>query len=768
MISFPNFFLSNMKAKKLNKVNFIAIFLFIFLPTFLFSQSNNRRIIPFNAYGKDLKHPTTGGLNAPQFSTGDLNNDGIEDLYIFDRAGFVHLTFLNEGNANASSYQFAPEYAKNFPDVDNFVKLRDFDDDGIMDLFAGSVRVGTPGMSVFKGRYENNELVFDLLKDVIEYPNTINGLPNNLNVLNIDIPEIIDVDCDGDMDILNFGTGGGYISFFKNQSIEKGFGRDSLLFTLEDNCWGGFYETGFAADILLPSEPGDCANNIIGNDEDEKGTEKHAGSTILCFDENNEGLLEVVLGDVSTQSLTRIVNAGDCSEAFMDEVDSKYPSYDVSADIITFVAAFYLDVDNDGNKDLLASPNSTNAAEDDEVVWFYKNINNNEFPTFQFQAKDFLVGEMVDFGSGTNPTFVDYNADGLMDLVVGTQGYFLPYGDRDPRLFLFENVGTLTSPSYELINDDWLNTADFFGGSTVYWAVTFGDLDGDGDDDLLLGEQEGILVYAENIAGPNNTMEFGQFQAGYMGIDVGRFSKPTIYDLNQDGLNDIIIGEKNGKLNYFQNVGTLMDPAFISDPLTAPNTDSLGLVNTTEPGFISGHSSPVFQEINGELFLFSSSHSGRIKVYNNITDNLYGTFNKIYDQYGQFKEGTNTHVTIAEIDGDGYFELIIGNLRGGLAAYNTIFEAPPTMGVNTEQVLKNPVQFNVFPNPVRDILNIELEKNSNESVNIYLYNALQQRVLHKNFTNQQIAISVKDLPSGVYFLEIQQGSATGIQKIVIR
>jgi len=756
-----------MKVVKLLNVRYSVLFLLIFIPVFLFSQSNNRRIIPFNVYGEDLKYPLTGGLNSPQFSYADLNNDGIEDLYIFDRVGSVQLTFLNQGNPNASSYEFAPEYVKNFPsELQNFVKLKDYDDDGIMDIFGYSVRPGVDGVCVYKGSYEDDELVFDLIKDVIFYPTLSNGLPTNLFVSTIDLPEIVDIDCDGDLDILTFGTGGGYLYFYKNQSIEKGFERDSLIFTLEDNCLGGFYETGMTADIILAAKPGDCAN-MLDDDDEAKGSERHAGSTILCFDENNDGQKEIFLGDLSYSFISRLSNDGDCSEAYINGVDSSYPSYDVPAEVGIFSAAFYLDVDNDGNNDLLISPNSKNGSEDDDVVWFYKNVTNNEFPSFQFQTKDFLVHDMVDFGSGTNPTFVDYNSDGLLDLVVGTRGYLLPFGDLDPRLFLFENVGTATSPAYELIDDDWLNTADFFGGSTVNWSVAFGDLDNDGDEDLVMGEEQGLLIYAENIAGANNTMEFGQFVAGYMDIDPGQHAKPFIYDLNEDGLNDLVVGEKNGKINYFQNVGTANEADFISDPTTFPNTDFLGKVNVQSPGFIDGFSAPVLKEVNGELLLFVGSRNGDIKVYDNILGNLYGEFNKLYEKYGQIKEGENTHITIGDVDNDEYFELLVGNKRGGLAAYNTIFDAPPTT-VNSDKVITNSVKFNVFPNPVEDILNIELEKFTNKSINICVYNTLQQKVLTREFNNSQIAISIDDLSSGIYFIEIQLENTFGIQKIVVK
>ena len=58
-----------------------------------------------------LLNPWTGGFNAVQISTINLNNDSLNDLFIFDRTGDKVLTFINDG----VNFNYAPEYEKKFP-----------------------------------------------------------------------------------------------------------------------------------------------------------------------------------------------------------------------------------------------------------------------------------------------------------------------------------------------------------------------------------------------------------------------------------------------------------------------------------------------------------------------------------------------------------------------------------------------------------------------------------------------------------------------------
>ena len=86
------------------------------------TQSFQRLSYPAIVNGAALQYPFAGGLNAPQFSPVDLNNDGRLDLVVFDRAGNTILTFLNNGAANTSDYAFAPEYACNFPALNDWAR----------------------------------------------------------------------------------------------------------------------------------------------------------------------------------------------------------------------------------------------------------------------------------------------------------------------------------------------------------------------------------------------------------------------------------------------------------------------------------------------------------------------------------------------------------------------------------------------------------------------------------------------------------------------
>ena len=108
-----------------------------------------------------VPYANAGGLNAPQFSSVDLNNDDILDLFVFDRIGNVVLTFLNGGTNDRADYRFAPEYISSFPEMIHYALLRDYDNDGIMDIFTYAQAIGISAIEVHKGKYVNDRIAFD-------------------------------------------------------------------------------------------------------------------------------------------------------------------------------------------------------------------------------------------------------------------------------------------------------------------------------------------------------------------------------------------------------------------------------------------------------------------------------------------------------------------------------------------------------------------------------------------------------------------------------
>jgi len=85
----------------------------LFLITYsLAAQDYSSYSCPVEINGKILKYPWTGGFNAPQFSSGDMDQDGKEELFVFDRAGEVTLVFDYEGSGGSASYNHRPDLKK--------------------------------------------------------------------------------------------------------------------------------------------------------------------------------------------------------------------------------------------------------------------------------------------------------------------------------------------------------------------------------------------------------------------------------------------------------------------------------------------------------------------------------------------------------------------------------------------------------------------------------------------------------------------------------
>src|SRR4051812_10579691 len=96
--------------------------------TYDFRQKTDVKVV----VGTDtLRQAWVGGLNAPLYSKIDLNLDGTEDLYIFDRMNNKSFTYLAETTGSSSRWKYAPEYEALFPqNLELWVLLRDYDGDG--------------------------------------------------------------------------------------------------------------------------------------------------------------------------------------------------------------------------------------------------------------------------------------------------------------------------------------------------------------------------------------------------------------------------------------------------------------------------------------------------------------------------------------------------------------------------------------------------------------------------------------------------------------
>ena len=715
---------------------------------------------------EQLNNPWTGGLNAPQWSSFDINNDGKKDLFAFDRMGNVPVLFLNNANnAGEINYVYDRIFLKNFPQVENFVLMRDFNSDGIIDLFANARDENLQGIKVFKGHIENGELKFERVL-FPEYENDIlNFIENDTIVdqvrswLHINYPVVHDMDHDGDLDILAMNNGGSKIYFYKNIALEKGFTTDTLIYELADDCWGRFGLTADTAALVTSMNNNDCAFFNTPINETEKYI--HGGTTLCVFDENMDGDFEILLSDFVNDNIIYGKNNGTAEMAWMNEQDTIFPNYDTPVEIPYFPASFYLDINNDEKKDLLVSPNQNWLTPDRETVWFYENIGDGENVEFNLIQKDFLGDQIIDFGTGATPVFVDVNGDGLSDIVSGNRYYWTPDGFIS-SLFLLLNIGTETEPAFEITDEDWLGLSQY-SPTLSHLYPAFGDLNNDGDKDLLIGDYVGELHFAENTAGANMPMQFSNFQFKWKNIDVGDFATPFIYDINMDGLNDLIIGELKGTINYFPNIGTLDIPDFHPIAEEAPNNFYFGKISTQPFNSTVGYSQPNIVAQGDSLFLITGSLRGWIKKYLIDLDSLDGgSFELLEDEWDGLREGLTTRISFTNLNNDKYLDAVIGNDRGGLA----VFQSPVLWDGfvnNNEFKISEKKPFELFPNPTKGEINLILF----EKMDVGVYDILGREVFDlKNLLGNNM-IDLSGIEVGVYFIKIYRGESLYLRKIIL-
>ncbi len=763
------------------KLSLITAFSFFIAPTFLFAQNFQRINAPVIQNGVTITSPWTGGVSAPQWSKVDLNGDGKMDLYAFDRDGFIHVPFLNIGEDGEAKYEFAPQFAPNFPKVWNYVLLRDYNYDGVMDFFGHANDEGLPGIKVFKGEIVDNQLKFIREEfshyptgDVITVPTNNNGFAN-LQAASVDYPAIDDIDGDGDLDIIEMMVESGVptnkIIFYKNFALEQGFTTDTLIFKKEDECWLKVFLPSISSEFNLSGDPDTCATNMFSPDiiAAEKGG-VHGASSLCTFDADNDGDKELLYGDINYSTIRYAYNNGTPENGWATDQDTTFPSYNAQIDMPDFPAAYYLDFDNDGLNDLLVSPNEFNVSPDQEV-WFYKNVSSNELPLFNINSKIAMVDQMIDIGTSAQPAFFDHNGDGLIDFVVGnfeTKQTSSP-SSKPASLFLYENIGTSTEPSFQLIDKDWLGFEQFSLSSSdrrFAFAPAIGDIDQDGDDDLLVGEEKGFLFFVENIAGMGNPPQWGPVQPQWKGIDVGLYSTPCIFDLNKDGLSDLLIGERNGNINYYQNIGTVNNPQFSTDQDAAPNNKFLGAIDTKEAGVSEGFSAPVILDFVDTVYIVTGTKNGFIEMYEVDENKLeFGdTFNLVSKQFAGLRTGSHSRITIANINDDDILDAIIGNHRGGLGLFSSPFSVDGS--VNSEEVISN-LEFEIYPNPAKNILNINIQEPIYGDTKYQLISLIGQTVKQGVLKNRTNEIDISGVAQGMYLLQLNQGKTVGIKKLII-
>lgn len=742
----------------------------------LMGQNFTQITFPVSKDGENLAFPFAGGVNAPQFNLADINRDGKNELVVFDRDGAKVMVFEKVGAAGDPDYIYRPEWSSSFPDMIEFMILRDYNNDEIPDIFTFS-QLGIPGIQVFSGAVEDGQLKFELLEIDQDFHNVLairdGGNLVNLDVSNIDLPFIVDVDGDGDLDILAFSSAGGSARYFKNRTVEEGRNPEDFIFKLEDRCWGKFFESEFSEDIFLSDDPDRCASFNL----EPQAELRHAGSTISLFDAQGNGLWDALIGDFTSNNLIFLENGGSPSNAWIVDSDVFFPSYDQSVDIPLFNASFILDINGNGKDDMVVAPNGKDGfGETKNLAWYYKNVGAQGEHIFELQQKDFLGGDMIDVGSRSVVAVADVDGDGLLDLVVGGTGSFENFQERISSLFYFRNTGTPENPEFELADEDLFGLSQFSSNSRGFAPVFF-DVNGNGALDVIVGDHRGQLYYGENQAQPGEPIQINNWIYPWMNINVGQYARPAVADLNGDGLPDLVIGEQTGNnvdnrrcgnLNYFQNMGTSNAPEFMADVNQAPNNPCFGEVLTVRPGSVIGFSAPSFARSGDELILLVGGIEGKIRQYNNLDPSPGVVFDPVTVEFGGIDEGSHSQAVLADLNRSGHYEVVVANQRGGISLFESDLDTANIVSDGLSPI--DPANIQIFPNPTTNgMFTVQLKSTQFGSAEVVVFDMMGRVV--RQFV-QSLAVDNYEIPhlkKGMYFIRVTDSSSNSItQKLVVQ
>lgn len=725
--------------------------------------------IPLVRNGQPLSMAWAGGINFAHISDIDLDGDGDKDLLLFDRSGNKVITLLNNGVPGQVSYSFTRDYDDTYPfrDLQEWTLLRDYNGDGKDDIF--SYTLG--GSGVWKNTSEGGELSFEMVEDLVNS----NYVPTvaNLYITQVDIPGIEDIDGDGDLDVITFSIFGNYLEYHKNLSMELYGTADSLTFEVRNRCWGYFSENLNNNSVALnnpcnfnvpdpefPLEGGDDVADPVRGHAQASDDRAHVGSTNLPIDLDGDGDKDLLIGDVLFRNMLALYNGGTLDSAIMVAQDSLFPVYDQSVELSIFPTPFYEDVNNDGKRDLLVTPNYPSLSENAHSVWYYRNTGTDATPVFDFQQNDLFQDRMLDVGEGAYPVPFDIDGDGLMDLIVANYGYYAEGGLYPCKLAALRNTGSASSPAFELVDEDYMDLSTSGIGNAMYPA--FGDMDGDGDKDLYIGDLQGKLHYYENTSGT----PVAQFQlteptvANDQGqvIDVGQFAAPQFFDVDADGLLDLLIGERNGNINYYRNAGTGAAPVWHLE------NDSVGGLDVAEYWNVTGYSTPfMFLNDDGERELLVGSESGWIHHYAGIDGNVGGTWELVDSTWQDVREGMRTAVALHDWNGDGHLDAVIGNFRGGLSYWRNDIAAQAVLngGSAAEEV------FDLMPNPAGNEVTMELRLPVTKGLSWTLFDAMGRPVAQQRLMDKRTTIDLGLVPAGVYHVQVGNGPARWTRRLVV-
>lgn len=565
----------------------------------------------------------------------DVDGDGDDDLFLQERTGEV--MFFEHVDADSSPagppFRWRSDAYRGL-EVGEWFRFGDVDMDGDRDLLAEEP---FSHIRMYRNDGEPGRPDFVRATDTLR---TVSGRPIASDRQNI--PNVGDVDCDGLQDLL-VGRLAGTVSRFEVADAGAAEGAGS----------------GGAAPRFRRVTDRFQGIEIVA----EVTGVRHGANSLVVTDFDSDGDPDLFWGDFFESGLLYIENTGSCRQPNLRSRPVPFPPGD-PLETSGYNAPTFGDLDGDGDRDLLvgvlggAYDPVTTAADN---LYYLENVGQG----WTLRTRRFLSG--LDVGSESAPALGDLDGDGDADLLMA--GKIDPTARSTSVVHRWENVGGPGSSA-------WRRRDPLPMRGTYQYAPALGDLDGDGDADLVLANWRDRVAFYRNdgpaaggagghggpgapgrdgaAGGQGSGPRFTVVDSSLVTLNRGSHAVPALGDVDGDGDLDLFVGESSGTVNFYRNVGTPTDPRF------ELVSDEFGGID------VGRRSAPTLADLDddGDLDLVVGSESEGLRLYRNRGSPSDPDFRR-EGRLEASTRGLSTPV-FRDVDGDGRLELFSGSAGGGL------------------------------------------------------------------------------------------------------